>query len=54
MTKLIIFLLGVFVGIVFIVTWTCLIVGSEADDRRLAEFKKWEKENETNDECQNN
>lgn len=50
MTKLIIFLLGVFVGIVFIVTWTCLVVGAEADEKDRQMFEKYvkEKENETN------
>ncbi len=48
LTNLILFLVGVIVGSVGIILWTCLVVASDADDRRITDFKEWQKENEEN------
>ena len=48
MKEIIIFLTGVLVGAVVLMVWACIIVGAEADDRRIADFEEWKKKNETN------
>lgn len=44
--KLICFLIGVIVGSVGIILWTCLVVGAEADEKERQMFEKYIKEKE--------
>lgn len=48
LTNLIMFLIGVIIGAIGIILWTCLIVGAEADEKDRQMFEKYlkEKENE--------